>query len=115
MGDLVVATKADLAGGTSGLSVSSVTGEGLPEMLDEIYKRVRDREDMCLIGHHRQRMAVEDSVRFCEDALDRVGSDDLEVVAESLRGALHSLDVLVGRTGVEDVLGEVFSSFCLGK
>ena len=115
VGDLVVATKADLAGGTSGLSVSSVTGEGLPEMLDEIYKRVRDREDMSLIGHHRQRMAVEDSVRFCEDALDRVGSDDLEVVAESLRGALRSLDVLVGRTGVEDVLGEVFSSFCLGK
>ena len=40
---------------------------------------------------------------------------DAEVLAEHLRVALMELDSLAGRSGVEDVLGEVFSSFCLGK
>jgi tRNA modification GTPase len=36
-------------------------------------------------------------------------------VAETLRAALRHLDALVGRVGVEDILGEIFSSFCIGK
>ncbi len=38
-----------------------------------------------------------------------------ERVAEELRLASRALDRLVGRIGVEDVLDEVFGSFCLGK
>ena len=39
----------------------------------------------------------------------------LEIAADHLRRAIRSLDELVGRIGVEDVLGEIFSSFCIGK
>jgi tRNA modification GTPase len=39
----------------------------------------------------------------------------VELVAESLRAASRSLDMLIGRIGVEDILGEIFSSFCIGK
>jgi tRNA modification GTPase len=40
---------------------------------------------------------------------------DVLLVAESLRQALRSLDELTGRQGTEDVLDQLFSSFCLGK
>ena len=43
------------------------------------------------------------------------GNDCAELAAESLRVAIRSLDNLVGRIGVEDLLGEIFSSFCIGK
>ncbi len=38
-----------------------------------------------------------------------------ELAAEEVRLATEALDRLIGRVGVEDVLGEVFAGFCLGK
>jgi tRNA modification GTPase len=36
------------------------------------------------------------------------------VNAEELRGALHALDAVAGRSGVEHVLDAVFARFCIG-
>ena len=44
-----------------------------------------------------------------------IGDDRVEIAAENLRSALRKLDQLVGRIDVEQVLGEIFSSFCIGK
>ena len=48
-------------------------------------------------------------------ALDATGRGESELVAEELRTAFRDLERLLGRVGVEDVLDEVFASFCLGK
>jgi tRNA modification GTPase len=48
-------------------------------------------------------------------ALTATSHNDVLLVAESLRQALRSLDELTGRQGTEDVLDQLFSSFCLGK
>ena len=39
----------------------------------------------------------------------------VELVAEDLRAARFALDRLVGKVDVEDILGDVFSRFCIGK
>ena len=44
-----------------------------------------------------------------------MGKDYGEQNAEEIRAATHALDSLIGRIGIENVLDEVFSSFCLGK
>jgi tRNA modification GTPase len=41
--------------------------------------------------------------------------DTPELAAEEIRNATRSLDSLTGRIDVEAVLGEIFSSFCIGK
>lgn len=38
-----------------------------------------------------------------------------EFVAEELRGALHAIGEIVGQTDTEDLLGQIFSTFCIGK
>lgn len=38
-----------------------------------------------------------------------------ELAAQALRSALSSMDELAGRLGTEDVLGRIFSTFCVGK
>ena len=43
------------------------------------------------------------------------GPDRTELAAEDLRTAVRALDSLVGRVDVEDILDEIFASFCLGK
>jgi tRNA modification GTPase len=38
-----------------------------------------------------------------------------EFVAEELRGALSAVGDIVGRVDTEDLLGEIFATFCIGK
>ena len=38
-----------------------------------------------------------------------------DLVAEDIRSAGRAIDSLLGRIDVEDILGEIFSSFCIGK
>ena len=41
------------------------------------------------------------------------GAPDLS--AEEVRSAVRALDSLVGRVDIENILDEIFASFCLGK
>ena len=64
----------------------------------------------------RHRRVLEQVVESVDRA--RAGLEacrDVELVAEDLRMALDQIGALVGKTGVEDILGEIFSRFCIGK
>jgi tRNA modification GTPase len=43
------------------------------------------------------------------------GSEHYDIAAEELRSSIRTLETLVGRIDVENLLDEIFSSFCLGK
>lgn len=110
-GDLIVRSKADLSASDS-LSVSAKTGEGISELLDMIYDRLRVRAVKSgLIGHRRQAEALERAL------LSLAVNEEIapEFLAESLRKASFELASLLGRIGAEDYLDEIFSSFCIGK
>ena len=44
-----------------------------------------------------------------------IGPDVYELAAEELHRACRAMDGLIGRIGIESILDEIFSSFCLGK
>ena len=117
-GDLVVRGKSDLGGAGEGLGVSGLTGEGLPELFAALEARVIElSSDVGLISHARQREAVEQAMAEVETAKTVVsgGADRNEIACHHLRQALIALDSLVGRIDVEEVLGTIFSRFCIGK
>ncbi|HWL57967.1 MAG TPA: tRNA uridine-5-carboxymethylaminomethyl(34) synthesis GTPase MnmE [Paracoccus sp. (in: a-proteobacteria)] len=110
-GDLIVRSKADLSAGNT-LSVSAKTGEGISELLDLVYDRLRVRAAKSgLIGHRRQAEALERALRSLAVSEEMAP----EFLAESLREASFTLASLLGRIGAEDYLDEIFSSFCIGK
>lgn len=116
-GDLIVRGKADLEGGP-GLAVSGKTGLGVETLIAEIGRVLSDRAASAgTITRARHRVAVERSIEAldsCRAMLCRPESGE-ELLAESLRRAISEMDTLVGRVGVEDVLGEIFATFCIGK
>lgn len=117
-GDIVILGKADLHGDTDALSVSGKTGQGLDKLVELIGSNLSGRYDgESLLIRERQRLALMNAVDSLTVALGWLSGYDsrVELVAESLRAASRSLDMLIGRIGVEDVLGEIFSSFCIGK
>jgi tRNA modification GTPase len=113
-----VHAKADLAGretapeGSS--AVSSVTGDGLSELLrrtEALARNLLPAEDAIALNR-RQAAQLEDARDALEHAL---GARDPVLIAEDLRLARAAFDRLTGRAGVEDVLDALFSRFCLGK
>ena len=56
------------------------------------------------------------AVEFLETSLERLkAGESPEFIALELRAALEAIGEIVGRTDVEEILGEIFSSFCIGK
>jgi tRNA modification GTPase len=119
--DLVVYTKADLdqtSGAVAGsIAVSTLTGEGLSSLHDWISARLAhdlSGSDFPAVTRERHR-------RRLSEALAAVDAGRLalniapEMAGDDLRRAADALSRVTGAIGVEDVLGEVFSTFCMGK
>ena len=70
-----------------------------------------------LTSRERHRTSLQSAVAALETAQDLVkqGPEVYDLAAEELRIAIRSLEFLVGRIDVENLLDEIFSSFCLGK
>lgn len=116
--DIVVLGKADTRSAASGLSVSGRTGEGVAELVSRIGKILQNRVASAgALVRERHRLAVTDAIAALVEARAEVvrGDSRVELAAEHLRRAVRSLDALVGRVDVDDLLSEIFASFCIGK
>ncbi|GKY86451.1 tRNA uridine-5-carboxymethylaminomethyl(34) synthesis GTPase MnmE [Sinisalibacter aestuarii] len=114
--DIVVQGKADL--GRQGFAVSGRTGAGLDELVSRIQKVLSARAAHAGTAiRERHRLAIIRASEALENARIEVsgGPDRAELAAEELRSAVRALDSLVGRVDVENILDEIFASFCLGK
>jgi tRNA modification GTPase len=67
-----------------------------------------------LIARERHRKAFEAAAQALERVLANPEAPT-ELLAEDLRVAMFSLQRLTGVVDVEDILGEIFSRFCIGK
>lgn len=89
----------------------------MSELVTALAKLIRKKYGQVsasVIVRDRQKQAVEESIRHLNDSLAH-DSSQLELVAEDLRKAAHTLARITGRIDVEDVLGAIFSEFCIGK
>ena len=99
------------------LPISVLTGEGLSELAEAVGRRAAERvgaseAPVITQARHRQQLTV------CAEALEAYLAGppaDLELRAEDLRRAATALGRITGRVDVEDVLGEIFGRFCIGK
>ncbi len=117
--DLLVQGKADLiGGGRAAAAVSGLTGAGLDTLVAQISQVLGGRAMAAgIITRQRHLDAILRAIGAMESAQDEVrnGSGRTELAAEELRRAIRALDSLVGRVDVDDLLDEIFASFCIGK
>jgi tRNA modification GTPase len=95
---------------------SAITGQGLVETIDlavTFAKRLVDRKPgEVLLTRLDHLQAVKETL---EDLARAKASTELDLFAADLRHALSSLAPLIGETVPDDILGHIFSEFCIGK
>ncbi len=98
-------------------SISAKTGEGVSAFLIALTDAVKARTHITSMGPLTRARHV-DAVKRAIEALERARGGlaiSPELAAEDARLAARSLGQITGDVNVEDVLGEIFSSFCIGK
>lgn len=115
--DIILRAKADLLEDTSG-AVSGRTGQGISELVVRVTQVLANRSAGAGIATRaRHAEAMKRGLASLERALVLLedGESFTDLAAEEVRTAVRALDSLVGRVDVENVLDEIFASFCLGK
>lgn len=128
---LIVGNKCDLLGSgrAAGVSeyellVSAATGAGVDALKSALAARLRARESavsdaaIALMSEHRAALdaALESLDRAIKLALSSGETlSDADLVAAELRTAAEELGVLAGQEDTEELLGRIFSRFCVGK
>jgi tRNA modification GTPase len=98
--------------------VSAKTGEGFNELKDVLADafKVCENNDYTYLVRDRHISLFNSSLENLRNALLKIKNvEGLELVAEDLRLARKSLDDVVGVKTSDSLLGDIFSSFCIGK
>lgn len=109
-----------LAAASGAVAISCLTGEGIDQLVDSIVAQIREdqprdtpilaainaRHQACLQRARARLQEAEEKLR------ERV---DPELIALPLREALDAVGEIVGTADTEEILGEIFATFCIGK
>lgn len=102
------------------IPASCVTGAGIKKFRSEIVRRIEksmpDLTSGLIVTSLRHRQKLSESIRHLKAARTKIkGSVSWELIAFDLRAATSSLGEITGKVYTEQVLGRIFSKFCIGK
>lgn len=105
---------------TKMIPISAKTGSGLPELtaaLAEIGRRITGDTDETLVTNIRHYEALSRTATALGRVRDglKVATLPPDLIAQDLREALYHLGEIVGEISTDEVLGNIFRKFCIGK
>ena len=114
--DIVLRPKGDLPG--SEPSISGKTGKGFEDLLRNLKKifgdKVRKASTITRTRHLEKIVSSLDHLRTIRVYMEEKNYEN-EIIAEELRTILRNFDGLLGGVNTEEILGEIFTSFCICK
>ena len=123
--ELLILNKTDLGEHESwrdskALRVSCKTDAGFDALADTIFSWVMggrvNAEDVSLAINARHQACLKNAAQFCEAAKRTIESMiSAEFISIELRAALDAVGEVVGKADTDELLGKIFSTFCIGK
>ena len=121
---LLIHNKSDLLPASAGdiedaVRVSAITGQGLEALHQRLRGLAMGSTEEASAGEFTARGRHVEALRraqaHAEAANSELGHEMLELAAEELRLAHESLGEITGKVSADDLLGRIFSAFCIGK
>ena len=101
------------------LAISCTTGEGIDLLTKTIAERALGGAATAVNPvaiNARHQSCLRRAAEFLDASLATLGENQPpEIIAIEIRSALDAIGEVIGKTDTEDLLGEIFSSFCIGK
>jgi tRNA modification GTPase len=107
------------------IQVSAKIGAGIGELektlstatnANEKSSIINSQSSIVVLTNLRHKQCLEKALSALRNAKDSLNENlSAEFVAADLREVIHQIGVLVGEVTTEDILGEIFSNFCIGK
>ena len=98
------------------IALSLATGDGWSDLLKTLERHVASLASPSVFSHERQVALIRHGADRLTRAIMNAEQGHLpELLADDVRMCLDALDQLEGRRTTEAVLGQIFSSFCIGK
>ena len=98
------------------LSIKNETN--LDELINRIKGKLKNKfvsSNETLITRERHRQCLEACLQNLKNFEEKNSQEDFDKAAEDLRLATRHLGMIVGKVDVEEILGSIFSDFCIGK
>lgn len=120
----IVMNKIDLAGEKARIEgeyvyVSALTGDGIGLLRDELLSIAgwHSTNESVYLARARHIEALRAAQKHLDDAADHAAQSDrgIDLFAEELRLAQQQLSHITGIFNADDLLGEIFGRFCIGK
>jgi tRNA modification GTPase len=99
------------------LGISTVTGAGIDRLIENIAGRLKQLAPTAEVGLPTRARHV-DLLRKCVTSIEvatEIAEGPVEVRSDYLRQAANSMGMITGVVDVEELLGVIFSEFCVGK
>lgn len=102
------------------LSISAASGKGIDKLKESLLASVglsKNGDEGVYVARQRHVNALKKVVQNIQKALEHLSAPRpaLEIVAEELRLSQNELSAITGEFSSDDLLGAIFSSFCIGK
>ncbi len=111
--------KSDLAAGApaDGMAISAKTGAGLDALRHRLMELAgwQSAGEGVFIARARHLQALEGVSAHLQRAATQLRATAVDLMAEELRLAQNELNQITGAFSSDDLLGEIFSRFCIGK
>ena len=106
--------------GMDAVLISAKTEDGCDELESRLFAKAAlgglPQEDQTWITNRRQQDAAKQALSALFSAREAlIQSNGEEFLAVDLRSCLNALGEIVGETTTDDLLGQIFSEFCIGK
>lgn len=103
----------------AGLMISAKTGQGIQELREKLLEVAgwQAMPEDVFMARERHIQALQQTYAHVAQAFEFLDADykQLELIAEELRLAQHNLGEITGVMTADDLLGVIFSQFCIGK
>ena len=100
-----------------GISISAVTGENIDVILDEVLKKCNTEEmdKEGVVTNERHVSALKECKKHLDEALRNYDFAATECTVVDVYAAAEALGKITGRSASDEVVDEIFSTFCVGK
>jgi len=101
------------------IKISALYENGITELrglIKSVSVGMNDLAESALIPNMRQKCALENGLKAATQAIDGLKNDlPAEMISMDIREAMDNLDEVLGINLRQDILGEIFKRFCIGK